>query len=154
MDNDIIPSNLVLNVDIVGADATNPNGNGSGMVNIEVSATNAIKFDIKFDNSPAFESLTGIASHTFTESGTVNYIISVIAYSSTNNSISTFKTISVFVDNGQFQLIWSDEFNNNGAPNSSKWSYDIGSGGWGNGESQYYTDRSENVIIEDGLLKI
>lgn len=53
-------------------------------------------------------------------------------------------------------LIWSDEFNIDGAPCDTNWGYDIGTGdnGWGNGESQYYTDRSDNVIVEDGLLKI
>lgn len=53
-------------------------------------------------------------------------------------------------------LVWSDEFDEPGAPCSENWGYDIGNGdgGWGNGESQYYTDRPENVIVEDGLLKI
>ncbi|MDC8005154.1 glycoside hydrolase family 16 protein [Aureisphaera galaxeae] len=53
-------------------------------------------------------------------------------------------------------LVWADEFNEDGAPCSENWTYDIGTGngGWGNGESQYYTDRPENIIVEDGLLKI
>ena len=53
-------------------------------------------------------------------------------------------------------LVWSDEFNEDGAPCEESWRYDIGTGdnGWGNGESQYYTDRPENVIVEDGVLKI
>ncbi|NBL64101.1 family 16 glycosylhydrolase [Flavobacterium sp. NST-5] len=53
-------------------------------------------------------------------------------------------------------LVWQDEFDIPGAPDNSKWSYNIGNGnnGWGNNESQYYTDRPENVIVEDGLLKI
>ncbi|MFT5863417.1 MAG: beta-glucanase (GH16 family) [Flavobacteriales bacterium] len=53
-------------------------------------------------------------------------------------------------------LVWADEFDETGAPCSNNWSYDIGTGdnGWGNGESQYYTDRSENVRVEDGVLKI
>ena len=51
-------------------------------------------------------------------------------------------------------LVWSDEFNVDGAPNNSNWGYDIGAGGWGNGEAQYYTQREDNVIVEDGLLKI
>ena len=39
------------------------------------------------------------------------------------------------------QLVWSDEFDVDGAPNSANWNFDIGTGvnGWGNGESQYYT---------------
>ncbi|MGI9532419.1 glycoside hydrolase family 16 protein [Lutimonas sp.] len=59
-------------------------------------------------------------------------------------------------------LVWSDEFDADGAPDDSKWTYDIGDGsgpgepgkGWGNNEEQYYTDRSDNVIVEDGVLKI
>lgn len=53
-------------------------------------------------------------------------------------------------------LIFEEEFDVNGAPDPAVWNYDIGTGdnGWGNGESQYYTDRPENVIVEDGFLKI
>ena len=53
-------------------------------------------------------------------------------------------------------LVFSEEFDVDGAPNPELWNYDIGTGenGWGNFESQYYTDRPENVIVEDGLLKI
>lgn len=53
-------------------------------------------------------------------------------------------------------LVWADEFNDDGDPCSDNWSYDIGTGenGWGNGESQYYTDRPENVRVENGSLKI
>lgn len=53
-------------------------------------------------------------------------------------------------------LIWSDEFDYEGSPDSSKWTYDIGTGswGWGNNELQYYTDRLENVYVENGILYI
>ena len=51
---------------------------------------------------------------------------------------------------GNTKLVWSDEFDVAGTPMSSKWTYDIGANnGWGNGESQYYTARNENVIVED-----
>ena len=54
------------------------------------------------------------------------------------------------------ELVWQDEFDTDGAPDVEKWNYDIGKGnnGWGNNESQYYTDRSENVTVSDGTLKI
>lgn len=54
------------------------------------------------------------------------------------------------------QLVMSDEFEVNGAPNSNLWNYNIGTGvdGWGNNELQYYTDRPDNIKIEDGMLKI
>jgi len=53
-------------------------------------------------------------------------------------------------------LVWSDEFDEDGAPCSQNWTYDLGTGdnGWGNEEEQYYTDRAENVIVENGVLKI
>ena len=51
-------------------------------------------------------------------------------------------------------LVWSDEFDVDGAPNPSNWAYDLGAGGWGNGEAQTYTSDLENVKVEDGVLKI
>lgn len=53
-------------------------------------------------------------------------------------------------------LIWSDEFDTDGAPDSTKWGHDLGWGvnGWGNFEEQYYTDSPENIIVENGVLKI
>ncbi len=53
-------------------------------------------------------------------------------------------------------LVFEDNFDVDGAPDPDTWGYDIGRGvnGWGNFESQYYTDRPENVVVEDGVLKI
>ncbi len=52
-------------------------------------------------------------------------------------------------------LVWSDEFNEDGLPNTSKWRYDVGGHGWGNSELQYYTSsRSENARVENGSLII
>jgi beta-glucanase (GH16 family) len=53
-----------------------------------------------------------------------------------------------------YQLVWEDDFDTDGAPDGSKWAYDLGGGGWGNNELQTYTDNPENIIIEDGSLKI
>lgn len=54
------------------------------------------------------------------------------------------------------QLVMQDEFDVAGAPNTAIWSYDIGTGsnGWGNNELEYYTDRPQNIKVEDGVLKI
>lgn len=53
-------------------------------------------------------------------------------------------------------LVWSDEFNTDGAPDASKWVYDLGNGtnGWGNSEKQNYTNAASNVIVQGGNLKI
>lgn len=53
------------------------------------------------------------------------------------------------------KLVWSDEFDKIGIPDSTKWNYDVGGSGWGNNELQYYTAaRKENVWMSRGLLRI
>jgi beta-glucanase (GH16 family) len=46
-------------------------------------------------------------------------------------------------------LIWSDEFNQaeNSAPDSTKWTFDLGGGGWGNDELETYTNSRDNSYI-------
>ena len=51
-------------------------------------------------------------------------------------------------------LVWADEFNQAGAPDSNKWGYDIGGNGWGNQELQNYTDSRTNSFVKDGKLTI
>ena len=54
-----------------------------------------------------------------------------------------------------YQLVWSDEFNYDGLPDDSKWSYDVGGDGWGNSEAQYYTNaRLQNSEVKAGYLYI
>lgn len=54
-----------------------------------------------------------------------------------------------------WKLAWSDEFDGTSL-DTKTWNYEIGNGdwGWGNGEKQYYTNRTENVEVSDGTLKI
>ena len=54
------------------------------------------------------------------------------------------------------QLVMSEEFDVDGAPKTALWSYNLGTGnnGWGNNELQYYTDASQNIKVEGGMLKI
>ena len=53
----------------------------------------------------------------------------------------------------EWKMVWSDEFNNKGLPDSSKWNYDVGGHGWGNNELQYYTSgRLTNARTKKGKL--
>jgi beta-glucanase (GH16 family) len=54
-----------------------------------------------------------------------------------------------------WKLVWSDEFDGTNI-NPSYWTFETGTGtnGWGNNELQYYTNRSENAKIENGMLVI
>ena len=51
-------------------------------------------------------------------------------------------------------LVWEDDFNTDGLPNAANWTYDLGAGGWGNGELQTYTNAAENAKVEGGSLII
>lgn len=51
-------------------------------------------------------------------------------------------------------LVWEDDFNTDGAPDATNWTYDLGAGGWGNGEVQTYTNSAENAKVLDGSLII
>lgn len=54
---------------------------------------------------------------------------------------------------GEWKLVWQDEFNYTGLPDSSKWSYEVGH--IRNNEQQYYTRaRKENIWVERGILTI
>jgi len=50
-----------------------------------------------------------------------------------------------------WQLVWSDEFNGAAGtpPDPTKWNYDLGGGGWGNGEAETYTNSTNNAF-QDG----
>lgn len=59
-----------------------------------------------------------------------------------------------------WNLIWNDEFDQEGLPNPDYWDYDMADGcphvcGWGNNELQYYTQANKNnARIVDGYLII
>lgn len=144
------PSNLVVDVEIVGSSAAEPNGDGSGKVIVSFSAKNADSYRINFGNGDVLETTSNEISYTYVGQGTNTYQLFVSAYKG-SAFISEGVSVTIDVDPS---LIFAEEFNYSGAPDDSKWTYDTGAGGWGNNESQHYTTRPENVIVENGMLKI
>lgn len=144
------PTNLEIEAIIKGVDASNPNGDGSGEVQFIFSAQNAKLYKLSLGNGEIIESTASSINYTYTGSGIQNFDIYISAYNGAKY-ISKSISITVKINSG---LVWSDEFNTDGAPNSSNWTYDLGAGGWGNNEAQTYTKESSNVIVEGGLLKI
>lgn len=57
-------------------------------------------------------------------------------------------------NNGEWILVWSDEFDKAGAPDRTKWKFETGGGGWGNDEDEFYTNRRRNSRVENGHLII
>ena len=50
----------------------------------------------------------------------------------------------------KLKLLWSDEFNGKKGvgPSTKVWSAEIGGGGWGNSERQFYTDKAANASMD------
>lgn len=139
----VAPSNLVVTATV--------STDNSGNVSFVATAANAVTYDFDFGNGVFQTVVNGTVMYKYPASGT--YTVNVIAKSSSGQTISKSIQVTVSV---ALSLIFYDEFNTAGAPDPAKWGYDIGtgSGGWGNNELQYYTNRPENVIISGGTLKI
>ena len=137
------PSNLSV--------TANVSTDNSGNVVFKATATNATTYDFDFGDGTFQTVASGEVTYKYTASGTYN--VNAIAKNTSGKTISNSIDITVAVTQS---LLWSDEFNNSGAPDPSKWGYDIGTGGggWGNNELQYYTNRTDNAEVSGGVLKI
>lgn len=147
-----LPTNLTIEATIIGVDENHPYGDGSGKVIFNFSANNASLYKVNLGNGETIESVSNSLTYTYVGGGITTYNVYISAYNG-NKFISQSISITIKINTG---LLWSDEFNYTGSPDSSKWNYNIGRGdnGWGNGEAQYYTSRSQNVKVENGNLTI
>lgn len=135
------PTNLALNA-VVSSD-------NSGNVAFTATAANAVTYEFDFGNGVFQTVPSGIVTYKYPASG--NYTVNVVAKSASGQTASKSVQITVTV---ALSLVWSDEFDIPGAPDPAKWGYDLGAGGWGNSELQYYTNRTDNAVVSNGTLKI
>jgi len=96
------PSNIVINTTVIGQNAANPNGDGSGDVKIDVTATNALSYKIAYNDvtdlsSPlSYSNLdNGSVTKKFTTLGTHTYRITVVAYGDGGASSSKSEEVTV-----------------------------------------------------------
>lgn len=69
----------------------------------------------------------------------------------------TFQTLFSQIDVTYNDLVWSDEFDSDGAVNSSNWHHQTqlpAGGNWFNGEVQHYTNQISNSFVNAGILNI
>lgn len=115
---------------------------------------------------------------------TVSFNFAQATYTSNGNAVNAsgnYSRLTIFIDGGLTvagtyliddisngvvnsgldvvynDLVWSDEFNSNGAFSNSNWFAETqppDNGNWFNGELQHYTNRPVNVSVIDGSLKI
>jgi beta-glucanase (GH16 family) len=144
------PSNLEVTATIAGKNAQNPDGDGSGLVNFVVTANNATSYKIILGNGETKDVIDGKLTYAYTATGLNTYVLYASAYNE-GEFVTTKMTLTIFV---QPKLVWYDEFNTDGAPDGTKWSFQIWDPGYVNNELQSYTNRSQNTIVENGVLKI
>lgn len=125
---------------------------------VQLNQWQTITFDFKNDN---YINLNG-GSLPPTQRGDFNRV--VIQINGENNTDKVLAYIDDFeyefvkiVDSRAYTLVWSDEFNGNGAVDSNKWHHQTRlpiSGSWYNGEIQHYTNRTNNSFMQNGNLSI
>lgn len=92
------PAEVVINTEIVGQDATHPNGDGSGDVNISITGKNALSYKIDYDASDAVDLVfipTGSVTKKYTKLGLNTYKITAVAYGKGGTATTITKDVSV-----------------------------------------------------------
>ena len=95
------PTDLAINAEIVGKDASHPNGDGSGNVNITLTANNALSYKIDYDASDPVDLVhipKGTVTKKYTKLGLNTYRITAVAYGKGGTSSTVTKEISVQSD--------------------------------------------------------
>lgn len=95
------PANVVINTEVVGVDATHPNGDGSGSVKISVTGDSALSYKIDYDASTPLDLVylpTGKATKKYTSVGVNTYRITVVAYGKGGSSTNVTKDVTVRSD--------------------------------------------------------
>lgn len=115
----IPPTNVTLTAEIVGVDVDNPNGDGSGFVNFEASATGAITYLFDFgDDSGLVAAPSGKVTHRFSLTDLNTYSVTVMA--SGRGGVTTSKSMNIDVYSS-FEDNEAKDFLSGGAGNSKIW---------------------------------
>jgi hypothetical protein len=95
------PSDIVINATIVGQDATHPDGDGSGDVDIKLSGKNVLAYYIDYDAADGVSPeliTTGETTKKYTSIGVNKYRITVVAYGKGASATTVTKDIQVRSD--------------------------------------------------------
>lgn len=95
------PTNLAITTEVVGKDATHPNGDGSGDVKITVTATNALSYKVDFDANTPVDLVyipTGTTTRKYTTLGVNTYRITAVAYGKAGTSSTITAEVTVRSD--------------------------------------------------------
>ncbi len=113
----------------------------------ESSSSDALESSSSWPLSSDDSKVTEVESNSATEPK----FSSVTLQSSSSDKVA--EPAEVTSSSSSSPYLWHDEFD---SIDTAKWTFEIGTGasGWGNNEWQYYTNRSENAFVQDGVLHI
>jgi len=95
------PSDIIINATIVGQDATHPDGDGSGDVDIKLSGKNVLAYYIDYNAADGVSPeliTTGETTKKYTSIGVNKYRITVVAYGKGASATTVTKDIQVRSD--------------------------------------------------------
>jgi beta-glucanase (GH16 family) len=115
-----------------------------------------ITFDFATDN---FVNFSAVSPNPLSRSDFNKVLLQINGENNTSQVIAYLDDFRYTVVNAVVydNLVWSDEFDGNGAINDSKWHqqtlFPMGTSWFGN-EQQHYTNRTDNSSVSNGTLKI
>lgn len=86
-----------------------------------------------------------------------DYNFDVVQINCENEDVLVEALIEIPVEVNFDRLVWSDEFDDSGAIDTSKWHHQTllpNGDSWYNNEIQHYTDRTDNSYVSDGTMKL
>jgi hypothetical protein len=95
------PTNIVITTEVIGVDATHPDGDGSGDVKITITADNALSYKVDYDASNALDLVylpTGSITRKYTTLGVNTYRITAVVYGKGGSSSTATKDVTVKSD--------------------------------------------------------
>jgi hypothetical protein len=95
----ITPTGLTITTVVVGTDPANPYGNGTGKVDVKITAANAITYKIDFgDGTAPLMVPSGMITYKYGSPGTAEYNITVNAIGTAGVMSTLTKKVKVFVN--------------------------------------------------------
>ena len=138
-----IPSGATNAISVAWSPSATPGVTGYRVLYGDISGTTTNTTDLGTVTSTAISGLT---------SG-VTYFVSIVTIHPNGLSNPADATIQAQVSVISNGVLWSDEFNGD-VIDPGTWTYDVGGGGFGNGQFEYDTARHENSYVTNGTLVI
>ncbi|MGH8023663.1 MAG: family 16 glycosylhydrolase, partial [Limisphaerales bacterium] len=136
-----LPSGTTNTIDLTWNASDSPGVTGYLMSYVETNTTTTNTANLGLVTSAVLSDLT--AGDT--------YFVSIVALSA--NGPSQPATILAQVSTNTSGVVWIEDFTN-GVIDPDTWTYDVGGGGWGNGQFEYDTAQRQNSYVTNGNLVI